>query len=160
MKRVLFICIHNSARSQMAESFLRELGGDRFEVESAGMEPTAVNPLVIEAMREMGIDLEGKKTQSVFELFKQGKLFHYVITVCAESLEEKCPLFPGVTHRMHLPFPDPSTFTGTHEEKMAQVREVRDNIKAKIQEFIEWDATGGEKRLGRTWDLNPAEPQR
>ncbi len=158
MKRVLFICIHNSARSQMAEEYLRLLAPDRFEAESAGMEPTAINPLVIEAMQEEGINLSAKKTQGVFELFKQGRLFQYVITVCAESVEEKCPLFPGVTHRMHLPFPDPSTFTGSHEEKLARVREVRDAIKATIKEFIEWDATGGEKRLGRTWDLNPAQP--
>ena len=158
MKRVLFICIHNSARSQMAEEYLRLLAPDRFEPESAGMEPTTINPLVIEAMREEGIELLGKKTRSVFELFKQGRLFHYVITVCSESVEEKCPLFPGVTHRMHLPFPDPATFTGTHEEKLTQVREVRDAIKATIQEFIDWDAPGGEKPLGRTWDLNPAQP--
>lgn len=157
MKRVLFICIHNSARSQMAEEYLRLLAPDRFEAESAGMEPTAINPLVIAVMQEEGIDLSGKAPQSVFELFKQGRLYHYVITVCSESVEEKCPLFPGVTHRVHLPFPDPAAFIGTREEKMAQVREVRDAIKATIQEFIEWDVKGGEKPLGRTWDLNPAQ---
>lgn len=132
--RVLFICTQNSGRSQMAEEFLRSFAGDAFEVESAGLEPAeAVNPLVVEAMREVGLDLSHKKPQSVFELFKAGRLYNYVITVCDSESEGRCPIFPGVTHRWHWPFPDPGTVTGTHEEQLAQVRAIRDHIREQVE---------------------------
>jgi len=132
--RVLFICTRNSGRSQMAEAFLRKFAGDSFEVESAGLEPAeAVNPLVVEAMAEVGLDLSHKKPQSVFELFKAGRLYDYVITVCDSESEGKCPIFPGVTHRWHWPFPDPATVEGTHEEKLAQVRVIRDFIREQVE---------------------------
>lgn len=130
--KVLFVCNHNSARSQMAEELLRREAGDSFQVESAGFQPGEINPLVIDAMAEVGIDLSRKKTQSVFQLFKEGRLYDYVITVCDDSLEKKCPVFPGVTHRWHWPFPDPSALEGTYEEKMAKVREIRDAIHERI----------------------------
>ncbi|MCU0592921.1 MAG: arsenate reductase ArsC [Desulfobacterales bacterium] len=128
--KVLIICRHNSGRSQIAEAYLKRYAGDRVDAASAGLEPAAaVNPLVVEAMQEEGFDLSRKKPQSVFELFKQGRLFDHVITVCSDT-EQQCPVFPGITRRWHMPFPDPSRATGTREEKLAQVRTIRDMIKA------------------------------
>jgi arsenate reductase len=127
--KILIICRHNSGRSQIAEAYLKRLAGDRAHVESAGLEPaTGVNPLVVEVMQEEGFDLSHKKPQSVFELFKQGRLFDHVITVCSDT-EQQCPLFPGITQRWHIPFPDPSEATGSHEERLVQVRAIRDMIK-------------------------------
>lgn len=132
-KKVLFICVHNSGRSQMAEAFLRYYGGDAFEVTSAGLTPADhINPLVVEVMKEEGIDLTTKETRSVFELFRQGRLFEYVITVCNQAGEEGCPVFPGVTRRWHWPFPDPGAARGSRAEKLARVREIRDAIKERI----------------------------
>jgi arsenate reductase len=134
---VLFICVHNSARSQMAEAWLNALCGDRFAAESAGLEPGTINPVVVEVMREAGIDLSQKKTQAVFDVWKSGKLFQYVIAVCAESEEKGCPIFPGVTTRLSWPFPDPSRVEGTDEERLRQVRTIRDRIRARIEEWGE-----------------------
>ena len=126
---VLFICQHNSGRSQIAEVYLRKFYGDHFKIESAGLEPAeAVNPLVVQVMNEDGFDLSKKKPQSVFELFKQGKLFEHVITVCHDS-ESQCPIFPGITKRWHWPFPDPAAVEGTETEKLKEVRKIRDMIK-------------------------------
>ncbi|MBU4251366.1 MAG: arsenate reductase ArsC [Candidatus Omnitrophica bacterium] len=135
-KRVLFVCIHNSARSQMAEAFLRKYGGDRFEVESAGLEPCNLNPVVIEVMKEVGIDISQNKTKSVFEFYKQGKQYDYVVTVCDESQSGKCPVFPGGGQKFHWGFDDPSRFEGAYEEKLQQTRAVRDAIKHKIEEGL------------------------
>jgi arsenate reductase (thioredoxin) len=132
-KRVLFICVHNSARSQMAEAFLKQSCGDVFEVHSAGLEPGNLNPVVVEAMQKIGIDISGNPTKSVFDLYKSGRIFHYVITVCDETSAERCPIFPGITKRLHWSFPDPSAIQGTHEEKLACTCEIRDQIKAKIE---------------------------
>jgi len=127
--RVLFICQHNSGRSQIAESYLRQMAGDKLEIESAGFEPSEhVNPLVVEAMKEEGVDLSTKKPQSVFDLYKRGKLYQHIITVCAKG-EEKCPVFPGITKRWHMPFPDPASVVGSAEEKLEKVRNIRDMIK-------------------------------
>ena len=134
--KVLFVCIHNSARSQMAEAFLKQIGGDRFEVESAGIEPGVLNPIVVEAMQEIGIDISGNRTKNVFDFYKQGKLYDYVFTVCDESKAEKCPVFPGVTKNIHWGFADPSGFTGSHEEKLAGTRQVRDEIKRAIEAWV------------------------
>lgn len=126
---ILFICQHNSGRSQIAEAYLKELYGDHFNIESAGLEPAdSVNPLVAKVMDEVGIDLSQKKPQSVFELFKQGKLFDHVITVCHDT-ESKCPVFPGITKRWHWPFPDPAAVDGSDAEKLEAVRKIRDMIK-------------------------------
>jgi arsenate reductase len=133
---VLFLCIHNSARSQMAAAFLRRAGGDRFEVESAGLEPGRLNPLAVEAMRRAGIDIGESPTQSVFELFKQGRRFHYVISVCDEASAERCPIFPGMMERLNWSFPDPSAFTGSDEERLRQTIAVRDQISARIEEWL------------------------
>jgi len=127
--KVLFICQHNSGRSQIAEAYLKKLYGDHFEIESAGLEPAeAVNPLVIRVMDEVGFDLSEKKPQNVYELFKQGKLYDHVITVCHDS-ESKCPIFPGITQRWHWPFPDPAAVEGEENEKLVEVRKIRDMIK-------------------------------
>ena len=115
--RVLFICVHNSARSQMAEAFLNQFGADRFEAESAGLEPGVLNPLVVKAMAEVGIDISAKATRSAFDLLRQGKWYGWVITVCDESQAEGCPIFPGVSRRQHWSFPDPAAFTGSEDEK-------------------------------------------
>src|SRR5207237_10899114 len=99
-QRVLFICVHNCARSQIAEAFLNQICGDQFEAHSAGLEPGKLNPVVVEAMQEIGIDISGKGTQAVFDVFKSGKMFTYVITVCDETSAERCPIFPGMTKRL------------------------------------------------------------
>lgn len=135
-KNILFICVHNSARSQMAEVFLNEFAGNQFHAESAGLEPTAVNPLVIEVMKEIGLDLSAKTTQSVFGIFKKGCLFDFVITVCDDAIESKCPVFPGICQRLHWPFPDPEHLTGTDEEKLVSLRKIRDSIKSRIEEWV------------------------
>jgi arsenate reductase len=136
-QNVLFICVHNSARSQMAEAFLNEVCGDRFVAESAGLEPGTINPLVVEVMREAGIDLSQKETRAVFDVWKSGKLFQYVIAVCAESEEKGCPIFAGVTTRLCWPFPDPSRVTGTEGERLAKVRAIRDSIRAKVAQWCD-----------------------
>jgi arsenate reductase len=133
MAKVLFICIHNSARSQMAEAWLNHLCADCFEAESAGLEPGTLNPLVGEAMQEVGIDISKKETQAVFDVFKSGKLFSHVITVCDETSAERCPIFPGVAKRLHWSFADPSTLVGSREQKLVAVREIRDEIRDKVQ---------------------------
>jgi arsenate reductase len=133
--KVLFLCVHNSARSQMAEAFLNQLAGDIFKAESAGLEPGILNPLVVEVMQEIGIDISGNQTRSAFDLFKQGLTFNFVITVCDAANAERCPIFPGVTKRISWSFDDPSSFTGTHEEKLAKTRIVRDKIKSEVKKF-------------------------
>jgi len=151
MPKVLFVCIHNSARSQIAEAYLHKFGGPEFEVESAGFEPTSINPLVIEVMLEDDIDLSAKGTQSVFELFKKGRVFTHVVTVCDDSQESKCPIYPGMTHRLHLPFPDPKQLTGSREEQLEQTRKIRDSIKEAIKEFIAW--ARNDAPLGDAWTI-------
>jgi len=125
MKTVLFICTHNSARSQMAEAFLNALCGDKYEAKSAGVTPTQINPYVAKVMEEIGIDLSTHRSKSILEF--QGKTFDYVVMVC-DSARENCPFFPGEIE-IDKSFPDPSSFTGTEEEILAKVRAVRDEIK-------------------------------
>lgn len=138
-KKVLFICVHNSARSQMAEEYLRLLGGDQFEVESAGYRPSEINPLVVKVMMEDGVDLTNKKTQDLYDLIKQGKFFGYVITVCERAKEEECPIFPGVPMRLNWELENPENYTGTEEQKLDKVRALRDKIKELVEEFIKKD---------------------
>ena len=135
-KSVLFICVHNSARSQMAEAFLKKYAGDHFDVESAGLEPGKLNPIVVEVMKEVGIDISQNKTKSVFDFYKQGKQYDYVITVCDESQSGACPVFPGKGERLHWGFPDPSSFTGSFEEKLKKTIEIRNQIEAKIKDWL------------------------
>lgn len=136
-QKVLFICVHNSARSQMAEAWLNDVCGETFAAESAGLKAGAINPLVVQAMREVDIDLSQKKTQEVFDVWKSGELFAYVVTVCSEAEAEGCPVFPGVTRRLHWPFRDPSKLTGTDEEKLREIRKIRDEIRTAIEAWCE-----------------------
>jgi arsenate reductase len=133
--KVLFICVHNSARSQMAAAWLNKICGDALEAQSAGLEPGNLNPLAIGVMQEIGIDISTKKPQSVFDVQKSGQSFRYVITVCDESSAEKCPIFPGPVTRLHWSFPDPSQVIGTPEEKVERVREIREQIREKIENW-------------------------
>jgi len=134
--KILFVCIHNSARSQMAEAFLKKYGGDLFTAESAGIEPGIMNQNVVAVMQEGGIDLTGKPTQAVFDLFQQGRLYNAVVTVCDKEAAERCPVFPGNVKRIQWSFKDPSAFKGTKEEILQQTREVRDEIEEKIKAFV------------------------
>lgn len=136
-QKVLFICVHNSARSQMAAELLNKSCGEFFEAQSAGLEPGTINLLVVEALRELGIDISKNTTQRVFDVWKSGQIFQFVVTVCSEAEGEGCPIFPGVTTRLHWAFDDPSKFTGTHEERLEKTRRVRDEIRAKIDSFCE-----------------------
>jgi arsenate reductase len=131
--RVLFLCTGNSARSQMAEGFLRHLAGDRFEVASAGIDPKGVNPLAIAAMREVGIDISGHRSKTAGSLL--GQHFPYVITVC-DNANERCPVFPGVLTRLHWPLEDPAKATGSEGERLAVFRRVRDEIGRRVRAFI------------------------
>lgn len=141
MEKVLFICGHNSGRSQIAEALLKKLGKTVFQVKSAGLNPSdSVNPLVIEVMKEEGIDLSKNKPKAVFDLVKAGELFSYVITVCDKETDENCPIFPGITRRENWPFLDPEKTTGNHEEKLNQVRKIRDDIKSKLVEYFKLTA--------------------
>lgn len=134
--KVLFVCIHNSARSQMAEAFLNILGKKHFSAESAGLEPGELNPLVVKSMSEIGIDISGNKVKDVFDFYKEGKRYNYVITVCDEASGQRCPIFPGAMESIHWSFEDPSTFIGSEEDKLKKIAVVRDEIKNKIEDFI------------------------
>ena len=134
--KVLFVCIHNSARSQMAEAFLNHLGNGVFEADSAGLEPGSLNPMVVAVMKESGIDISHNKTTGVFELIQKGTSYDAVITVCDGASAEKCPIFPGKGKRLGWSFSDPSSFSGSPEEKLERTRMVREEIKTAITAFI------------------------
>jgi arsenate reductase len=120
----------------MAEAFLNKYAKGKVYVESAGLEPKPVNSLVVEVMQEIGYDLSKARSDSVFEFFKEGRLYDYVITVCDETAAGQCPVFPGITKRFHWPFPDPEQLTGTHDEKLEALRKIRDQVKSKVSEWV------------------------
>jgi arsenate reductase (thioredoxin) len=130
--KVLFVCLHNAARSQMAEAFLRAMGAERFAVASAGLEPTAISPLAVEAMAEVGLDIAQRSSQNIFDLYRAGALFDYVISMCDEAGGESCPVFPGIVKRLHWNFPDPAYLSGDREKALEGMREIRDQIKAQV----------------------------
>ncbi|MGD1151430.1 MAG: arsenate reductase ArsC [Syntrophales bacterium] len=133
-KRVLFICTHNAARSQMAEALLRDLHGDLYEVVSAGTEPAGVSPYAVKVMAEIGINISTHRSKGIQEFF--GQQFDYVVTIC-DHAKEACPYFPGGKKILHQSFEDPSALSGTEEEVMAGFRRVRDEIRSWIEsEFI------------------------
>lgn len=137
MKKVLFVCIHNSARSQMAEAFLNRLSEGRFEAESAGLEPAAgLNPHVVRVMQEIGYDLSGYQTKLAFDMLKQGRQYDLVIKVCDQSAGQRCPIFPSAVASLQWSFDDPSQLTGTQEEVLAGTRRIRDQIRQRIEEFL------------------------
>jgi arsenate reductase len=131
--RVLFLCTHNSARSQMAEGFLRAMAGDRFEAGSAGTEKTSVNPLAIRAMSELGIELGGHTSKLYEDVASEA--WDYLITVCDDA-NERCPWVPGSVQRLHWSFPDPSRATGSEEERLAVFRRVRDQIQERLTDWL------------------------
>jgi arsenate reductase len=120
----------------MAQAFLERHGKDRFEVESAGLEPGVLNPYAVRAMAEVGIDISRNETKSVWDLFKAEEVFQVVVAVCSKEAAEKCPIFPGLSKKLHWPFADPSTFSGSDEEIMDRVRAVRDQIEAAVKDFV------------------------
>ncbi len=131
--KVLFVCIHNSARSQMAEAFLNKYGEGKYKAESAGLEPGKMNPNVVKVMQEVGIDLSKKGTQGVLIFSEKGALYNAVVTVCDEASAEQCPIFPGRVKRIAWSFEDPSAFKGTEEEVLQHTREVRDEIEVQFR---------------------------
>jgi len=134
MRKVLFLCTGNSCRSQMAEGWLRHLAGDRFLAQSAGVKPTVVNPLAIEVMREAGVDISTQQSKDAATLL--GEHFNFLITVCGNA-KESCPVFPGNAYREHWPVEDPAHAEGSHEEKMAVFRATRDELRQRVQRFID-----------------------
>jgi len=136
-QRILFVGVHNDARSQMAEAFLNAAFPARFETHSAGLDPARMNPLVVEAMREIGFDISQKKSESVFDFINLGEHFDYIISVCDEASDERCPAFPGANTRLHWGFADPSIYQGSREEKLAFMRHVRDEIKGQISNWCD-----------------------
>lgn len=134
--KILFVCVHNSARSQIAEAYFNNLIDNKYIAESAGIEPGSLNQLVVEVMKEDGIDISNNKTKSVFDFYKEGRLYAYVITVCDKEAAERCPVFPGKTERLHWSFKDPSGVTGSKEEQLNEVRKIRDQIKEQIKKLI------------------------
>jgi arsenate reductase len=136
MPRVLLVCVRNSGRSQMGEAFLKRYAGERFDVLSAGLKPGKLNPLVVEVMAEIGVDISNNKTKSILSIWRSGQVFEYVIAVCDKQSAEKCPIFPRLTTRLHWPFQDPSKVTGTYEQKLQKVREIRDEIASKVQVWL------------------------
>ena len=133
--RVLFLCTGNSARSQMAEAFLRTYGGEQFEAFSAGLEPRPIHPLTTQVMQESGIDISGQHSKGV-EIYLGKTLFHYLITVC-DKAEKNCPTnWPGVNQRLHWSFEDPAAFEGSEEEKLEKFRAIRDQIEKRIKEWV------------------------
>src|SRR4029453_2943967 len=121
----------------MAAALLNDMCGEFFEAQSAGLEPGTLNPLAVAALQEIGIDISGAPTQSVFDVFKSGQLFAYAVTVCSEAESQGCPIFAGVTKRLHWSFDDPSQFTGTHDEKVARTRELVEELAAKVSNFCD-----------------------
>jgi arsenate reductase len=121
----------------MAEALLNHIGKEEFEAESAGLTPTALNPLCIQAMKEIGLDISNNKAKEVFDLYRAGKFYNYVVSVCDESIQEKCPIFPGTINRLEWSFSNPADLTGSEDEKMKKVREIRDAIRLKVENFVD-----------------------
>ena len=134
--RILFVCIHNSARSQMAEAFVNTYYSDKFTAESAGLEPGTLNPLVVKSMAEIGIDISKNLTKDVFAFIKERRKYDYVVTVCDESSGQRCPVFPGALKKINWSFEDPSALTGTEEERLKKISSIRDSIKTKLEDFL------------------------
>ncbi len=136
MLKVLFVCVHNSARSQIAEAFLNKLGEGDFYAESAGLEKGTLNPYVVEVMSEAGYDISKNETNSVFDYVKEGRTYSVVIKVCDEINGQRCPIFPRSLRDMRWNLEDPSSYEGTKEEILEKTREIRDEILKKVEAFI------------------------
>jgi arsenate reductase (thioredoxin) len=140
--KALFICVHNSARSQMAAALMNKICGQAFQAESAGLTPGTINPLVVEALQEIGLDISQNRPQSVEGVLKSGRAFDLVVTVCSQAEAEGCPVFHGASRRLHWPFDDPSKLSGTREERLGQTRHIRDQIQRKLESFCAEEAPG------------------
>lgn len=136
MIKVLFICIHNSARSQMAEAFLNRIGKGKFVSESAGLEAGKLNPIAVKAMAEIGYDISNNKTKDVFNFFKQGKRYEIVVKVCDALNGQRCPIFPSTKVTLNWDLPDPSALAGSEEEKLKAIRPIRDLILTRVEALI------------------------
>lgn len=133
MRKVLFVSVHNSGRSQMAQAWLNHLCPRLFEALSAGITPAGqTNPLVIQAMREAGIDISDTRPRSVYDVYRSGEVFSYIITVCDQESAEKCPVFLGLIRQLHWSFPDPCTMPGSDDEVLGRIRTIRDAIREKV----------------------------
>jgi arsenate reductase len=137
LKKVLFVCIHNSARSQMAESFINEFASTKFIAESAGIQPGNLNPFVVKAMQEVDIDISKNTTNSAKSFIEENRQYDYIITVCDQASAERCPVFPGQAKRVHLGFEDPSGLDGSDDDKLKETRRIRDQIQEKILDWAE-----------------------
>lgn len=137
MVKILFVCIHNSARSQMAEAFVNTLAHGKISAQSAGLTPGKLNPVVVSVMKEIGIDLSRNVTKSVHEFIDRKEIFDYVVTVCDAASAERCPNFPGKAKRLHWGFEDPSSISGSDDEKLSRTRMIRDQIQSKVKQWIE-----------------------
>ena len=137
MIKVLFVCVHNAARSQMAEAYLIALGKGYFQAESAGLEPGVLNPDIIKVMAEDGYDLSLNRTKSVFDFYKEGKRYHYVVKVCDAINGQKCPIFPSTLETLEWNHEDPASFTGSEEDRLSAARKIRDDIKKNVQDFVD-----------------------
>lgn len=135
-KKILFVCVHNSARSQMAEAFMNKLADGRYIAESAGIKRGLLNQYVVKAMAETGIDISKNKTDSVFEFFKEGRMYHYVFRVCDPEIAERCPVFPDILECINWNVPDPTSLRGTEEDIMEKTRKVRDIIRKKVEDWL------------------------
>jgi arsenate reductase len=155
--KVLFICIHNSARSQMAAAFLNEICPNDFEAHSAGITPGEINPLAVQVMAELGIDISLKTPQAVFDVWRSGTMFKFVIRVCSEAEAENrdCPVFAGPTKRLSWPFADPTKFEGSEGAKLEQMRLLRDAIEKRIKEWC--DSVCAEKSRDAAVDVVAAQ---
>ena len=137
-KNIIFICIHNSARSQMAEAYMKKFHGDKFNVYSAGLEEGKLNELIVEVMKLDGLDISNQKSEMVDLYLKKDIVFDYVITVCDESNAEKCPYFPGEGKRLHISFKDPSSLSGKQEDKIYEAVKIRNEIKVFIKNILKF----------------------
>jgi len=135
--RVLFVCDDNSLRSPMAEAWLNHLGQGDFEAKSAGFEPAPLNPLAVLVMKEVGLDISSHEGKSVFDLYRQGELFSYVITLCDPKASERCPIFPGITRVTNWPFSDPTREELSEAEKLDRLRKLRAELRERIERFIQ-----------------------
>lgn len=137
MIKVLFVCVHNSARSQIAETYLNDFGKELFIAESAGLEKGKLNPYVVEVMKEDGYDIQNNDVNSVFEFYKEGREYTYVIKVCDEIHGQKCPIFPHALQEFYWNIEDPSSYTGDDDAILERTRLIRDQLKNKVKAFIQ-----------------------
>jgi len=136
VKKVLFVCVHNSARSQMGEAYMNKLAEGRYIAESAGLESGELNPYVVKAMQEDGIDISGSSTNEVLKYYQEGRIYHYVIRVCDVQAAERCPVFPDILESFHWDVRDPSSFKGTDEEILENTRQIRNDIKERVTDWL------------------------